>query len=346
MLYMSYKKLFNVFIVVLIILVLFLAREDLLKAWQLLGQVNLWILWLIVPVQFLSYYASGAILFVFLQAKGDLSRVGFFEKPVMALELNFVNHILPTAGVSGASYMTWRLSKLGVNTGRATLAQIVRFAMMFFSYAALLLVAVVMVTVDGSVTRMTILVTSTLIGLIVFGTMLTVYAISGRTRMQKLSHWIDVTINRRVAKLIRSKKHQLVDPKKIEQVLSDLHDDYLALRSNLRILVKPFLWGVVFNIMEAAMYFVAFLALGAVVNPAPILISIGLAGLVASIIATPGGAGGYELAMAFFLSSAGVPSGLVAAGIVLTRTILIIMTIISGYFFYQRALKKYGKSPA
>ena len=53
----------------------------------------------------------------------------------MALELNFVNHTLPSGGVSGISYMTWRLGKLGVSPGRAASAQVVRYVAGFIASA-------------------------------------------------------------------------------------------------------------------------------------------------------------------------------------------------------------------
>ena len=124
---------------------------------------------------------------------------------------------------------------------------------------------------------------------------------------------------------------------------SDLHEDYKTLKEDPRCLVAPFWWGVAFNIAETLMYFVAFLSLGAYVNPAPILIANGLAGLVGTFLVTPGGAGGFEAAMILFLSSAGVSPSISVAGVLLTRSVLLLITILSGYVFYNAAMKKYGK---
>ena len=91
------------------------------------------------------------------------------------------------------------------------------------------------------------------------------------------------------------------------------------------------------------MFWVTFLALGTVVNPAPLLIGYGLATIAGMVFVTPGGAGGYELLMIGFLTSAGINPGASVAAVLLTRTLLILGTIITGYFFYQQALNKYGK---
>jgi uncharacterized protein (TIRG00374 family) len=342
---MSFKSWLNIVTIVLVLLVLFFARNDIVKAWQLLGQVNLAVFALIIPVQFLSYYAHGAMIFSYLRARGDLQKVHWLEQPKMALELNFVNHIFPTAGVSGASYMTWRLNKLGESTGRATLAQVVKFAMTFLSFAALLVVAVLMITADGDITRQTILVSSSLVSLIIAATVGMMYLLNSKSRLEKFAAWVDLLINKKIAKLLR-KKEDLIATEKIEEFICDMHEDYLTLKHSPKTLVKPFFWGVVFNLSETAMFFVTFLALGAFVNPATILIAAGIAGLVSVFVVTPGGVGGYEAIMILFLTSAGVAASVAVAGVVLARTTLVLLTILSGYIFYHLAIRKYGKSPA
>jgi len=341
---MSFRKWLNIFTFVIILVTLFALRDELMKAYELLQRVNLWILLWIIPLQLLSYLASGETLFSYLKQRGTLKDAHPWETTRMALELNFVNHILPSGGVSGASYMTWRLSKLGVGSGRATLAQAVRLAAQFLSYAALLLIAVVLITIDSGVNRYVILVSSGLASTIVFGTLILIYAINSRSRLESFSRGIAGAVNYVSRKLTRKKK-KLLSSAVIERFLSELHDDYVALKGDPRVLIKPFLWGVLFNICEVALFFVTFWALGSFVNPALILIAVGVASVGAFFLVTPGGAGGYEALMVLFLTSAGVNAGAVLAGVLLARTILILMTIGTGYIFYHQALKKYGKAP-
>mgnify|MGYP001740916452 CR=1 FL=1 len=47
--------------------------------------------------------------------------------------------------------------------------------------------------------------------------------------------------------------------------------------------------------------------------------------------------------MILFLSMTGTPPDIAIAGIILTRVILLMATIVLGYIFYQHALIKYGK---
>ena len=95
--------------------------------------------------------------------------------------------------------------------------------------------------------------------------------------------------------------------------------------------------------MDAGLFVITFFALGEPVNPAPILIAYGVASLASFVVLTPGGAGAYEAIMVTFLAVAGLASGVAITGIVLTRVIVLLGTIIFGYIFYQRSLIAYGK---
>ena len=78
----------------LIIILIVAAHSELIVAWKLLERVNIWILLLLIPVQFASYYANAEIFFNYLRSRGQLEKTSHFEAAGMALELNFVNHIL------------------------------------------------------------------------------------------------------------------------------------------------------------------------------------------------------------------------------------------------------------
>ena len=263
----------------------------------------------------------------------------------MALELNFVNHVLPTGGVSGASYMTWRLGKLGVSSGRATLAQVVRFGVTFAAFLTLLLIAVILITIDGNINRLTILVSSSLASGIIFGSIVVAYVIGSKSRLHAFSRFLDRVINGTARRFMRQREH-LIKPTVITTFFEELHEDYLTLKDDPRILLKPYLWGLSFNLFEVSLFVITFLALGSFVNPAPVLIAVGIASFLSIFLVTPGGAGGYEALMILFLSSAGVSPEVAVAGVLLARVTLIMLTIVSGYVFYQQALRKYdGKLP-
>ena len=340
---MSFKAIISWVTLALVVLVLFFAREELLRAFELLGRVNLLILALLIPLQLVAYYAAGETLFSYLRNKGKLKRASKAEEIMMALELNFVNHTLPSGGVSGMSYMTWRLSKYDVTPGRAASAQVVRYVAGFLASIILIVVAVLAVTVDGNVNRWMIFVSSGLVFFMVFASVALAYLVGSRKRMEQFAKWSSKLINRTVRKLTRGKKRVLVREKKIFHFFSEIHDDYLELRRDVKLLRTPLIWAIIFSVAEASLFWVTFWALGFPVNPAAIFIAYVLASVAGFIVVTPGGAGAYEAIMVAFLAASGIASGPAIAAIVLTRVIVLLTTIVLGYVFYQRALNKYGR---
>ena len=131
----------------------------------------------------------------------------------------------------------------------------------------------------------------------------------------------------------------------IQTFLEEMHEDFVELMRDRRILIKPYLWGLFFVVTEMAIFWIVFWSLGSPVNPAPILIAYGLATIAGLVVVTPGGAGAYEATMVRGLEIAGMSQSEATAGIVLTRAIILLVTVVIGYVFYQMALLKYGKQP-
>ncbi len=341
---MSFKAWLSAITLVFVGIIIFFSRHELLHAWELLGHVNLWILLLLIPGQILVYYIAGEMVFSYLRAKGAIRHIPASDLTRMSLEMNFVNHVLPTGGVSGISYMAWRLGKYGVPLGRATIAQVVRFTMTFVSYIALLLVAVLVVTIDGNINRWIIFVSSSLVLMTIVMVFATVYLLSSRERMWRFGGWLVTTTNNLVKKVSFGRRRKAVLRfGQVEKFFTDMHFDYMALRRDMRILLKPFLWGILFTIADVSLFLITFWAMGTPVNPALVLIAYGVAGMAGLVVVTPGGAGAYEAIMVGFLALAGLDKSTAIAGIVLTRVILLLGTIILGYAFYQNALLRHGK---
>ncbi len=340
---MSFRAWLSVITFVLIGVIIYFSREDLMHAWEVLGSVNLWILLLLIPAQILVYYAGGEMIFSYLRDKGKMKTIKRRELVEVALEGNFVNHVLPSGGVSGVSYLTWRLSQLGVPPGRATMAQVVRHAMGYVAYMSLLLIAILVVTIDGNINRWIILASAALIGVMSATIIAAVFLVSSKRRIDLFSTWVTNMTNRIVRKVTFGKRRKLLDRTKTQVFFDDMHKDFLELRHDKKLLIKPYLWGLVFMALDAGLFVITFLALGEVVNPAPILIAYGVASFAGFIVLTPGAAGAYEAIMVAFLAIAGVASGVAITGVVLTRVIVLLGTIGLGYIFYQRSLIKYGK---
>jgi uncharacterized protein (TIRG00374 family) len=305
----------------------------------------LWILSLLIPIQIFSYYAAGNIVFAYLKAKGNLKDVTRWTMARMSLELNFVNHILPSGGAAGFSYLGWVLSRHGVSAGRATMSQIVRFAATFVAFLSLMAVSVLILVLDHSISRAVIFVSIILVTVGVVGAVLLVYIIGNKHRIIRFSDWLTNISNRIILFIGRGKTKHLVKEEVFRIFFTDLHQDYVDIRSEKNILLKPFAWGILLNLADALLLFVSFLAMGIWVNPFVLLIAFGTSAVAGIISVLPAGAGVYEAVMIGFLVSAGVPSDIAIAGTLISRVTLVTGTILFGYIFYQLTVLKYGKRP-
>ena len=341
---MSLRSWISIITLLFLALIVFGTRHEILKAWELLGRVDLWVLLLIIPMQLIVYFSAGEMMFSYLRGKKAISHISPIVQARMALEMNFVNHVLPSGGVSGLSYMTWRLSKYGIGAGRATVAQIVRYVAGFGAFITLLLVSVIFVTLDGSINRWIILISCAIVFLMVGATALMIVLVSSKSRFDPFSRWVARRINGIVRRVTFGKYQTVVEHAQILAFFEEMHGEYLTLRSERRILIKPYLWGLIFNFGDVMLFVITFWALGAVVNPAPVLIAYGLASIAGFAIVTPGGAGAYEAIMVTFLATAGVMPDVAIAGIILARVIILLTTIGLGYIFYQQSIIRYGKT--
>lgn len=343
---MSFRFWTTLITLILLGLVVFFGWPEIVQATNLIGRTNLYILALLVPVQLFSYYAVGGIIFSYLRSKGNLQTTSHWQMTRIALELNFVNHILPSGGAAGFSYLGWVLKRHGVGIGRATMAQIIRFVLVFVSFIFILILAVAFLIFDHRINRTVIIISSILIVGVIAAIVLTIHMVGNHRRLIRFSGWITRTANGIVSKLTRGKKTDVLKLQKVESFFTEIHQDYLEILDEKKILIQPLIWAIVTNILDMALVEIAFLALGTWVNPATLFVAYGISSIVGAVSAIPGGAGVYEAIMITFLVSSGVPADVAIAGTLLARITLIGGTILFGYLFYQLTINKYGKATA
>lgn len=326
-------------------IVIYFSRHEIIKAGELLGQVNVWILLLLIPLQILAYFSAAEMIFAYLRQKRLTKAISSLMMTRLALEMNFVNHALPSGGVSGISFMGWRLKHFGIAVSRSTTAQLVRMVTGFASYTTLLVIAVIVMKFDGNISRDIVIISSIMVLLMLLAISVVIYVLNRDYRIDRIASQFVKNFNRLIKKITFNRVPQLAHITPISRFLREIQEDYVHIRANKKILKVPYLWGLLFSITEIAMFTVVFIALGEPVNPAPILIAYGLAGIAGFFVVTPGGAGAYEFIMVGFLTLAGIDPTVGIAGIVLTRVLLMFGTIIGGYLFYQQAIIQYGKKP-
>lgn len=323
-------------------LAVFLVRDDVVSVFSELGRINSVALLLVIPLQIQNYAAYAHLYLEFLKMLGSVQPFRFMYK--VALELNFVNHVFPSGGVSGFSYFTTRLKPYGVSTAQSTLTQTMRFVLTFASFVILLFIGLFLLALGGSASNMTILITCSLAFSTVFLIIAGIYIVSSKKRIKVFMQSLTKAVNK-ILSMVRPEHPETIKLDRVERVCNEMHENYLLLREKLPQLRTPFFYATLANVTELATIYVVYIAYGHFVNPGAIIVAYALANFAGLIAVLPGGIGVYEGLMAGVMVSAGVPAGLAISVTVMYRVLTLFIGLPIGYYLYHRALGELGGAP-
>ena len=308
--------------------------------WYSLQRINIWVLLLIIPEQILMYYAAGQIYFAFLTQRKSF-KISQAKLTRISLEINFVNHALPSGGASGLAYLIWRLKEMNITAGQISFIHVLRYGICAMGNAVQTMIAIVIVLVAGCVVPggHWALILAAGVALGVMGLLVVVWLI---VRKQKNIDWLSEKatsfVNKVARKLSGGKKRKYLKEGAANKFFNDLREDYLNLKRNKKMLAKPIVWGAFYSFLELATYWVVACALGHPEILPQIMIAEGIASVVGTVMVTPGGMGGYEGAFVAVLVATGVDLQIATITVIVTRIFVLVGTIVSGWGFYQQAL--------
>lgn len=313
----------------------YILREQITETIQNLARVNAWILLLLIPLHVASYYSQGKLYQGILRALGERFRTKSMYR--LTLELNFINNVFPSGGVSGFSYLPIRLKDEGVTTGKATLVQLMRFILIFSGFQVLLLLGVFMLSLHGEVNNLTILAASSLTTLLLIGTALLAYIIGNKSRIKAFFTFVTQVLNW-IIHLVRRNHPETINISRAQESFIELHENYMHIRRNLPQMKRPFIFGLLFSVFEVMSIYVVYLAFGEVVNPGAIILAYAIANFAGVISVLPGGIGIYEGLMTAVLIAAGIPASVSLPVTIMYRVLNMSIALPQGAYLYYRAL--------
>lgn len=279
-------------------------------------------------------------------AEASDKKVSAWNLARVSFELNFVNHAIPSGGVAGLGYISWRLKQFGSSVGQTSFMYLLRYAITIMANQVQVLIAIALICALGLVPEGAwwVIALALLISFgIVFALVVIVVIASSRKRIDWFVKVAVKTLDALV-KFVTFGRHQhALEKAVVQKYFYDLHENLTIARQNKKILIRPILWGLLYSFLEVATYWLVASSMG---HPEVILqfmVAEAIASAVGAVMLTPGGVGGYEGAMIFIVSALGVDIGLATAVVVSTRVIVLVGTIVSGYGFYQHAISKLGK---
>lgn len=333
---LDFKFWVNVFTFIALGFLVVISWEQIVEAFSSLSSLNLFALIFLLPLQALSYFAVARLYKDFFDAQGD--RIPMRTMCKIALELNFVNHVFPSGGVSGFSYLSIRMKQLGVSTSKSTLAQILRFALTFISFIAILLLGMVVLALGKNTSPLIVLISSTIIFSTIAGASVGIFIISKAKRIKAFIGWLPKFLNA-IGRYFK-KDTEIISMQRVERVLEDLHSDYKALSRDMKLIKWLLVWALVINMAELLTIYTVYIAFGSFINPGALIIAYAVANFAGLIAVLPGGVGVYEGLMTATLASAGVNKGLALSATVVYRIFTMSFFLPIGYYFYHQAIKK------
>ncbi len=308
-----------------------------------LGRVNTVALLLVIPLQALNYDAYARLyreLFAILGTK-----VNYRSMYKLTLELNFVNHILPSGGVSGISYFGVRARAEGASVAQSTFVQFMKLFLLYLSYQPLLVLGLFFLALGGHVNDLILVVTTFLITLLVIGSLVAIYIIESPSRVNTFFTGLTKALNWLIH-LVRPKHPETINVENAQKAFLELHENYQLMKKNWRSLKKPFIYMVIANATEVATLYVVYIAFGQFVNLGAVILAYAVANFAGLISVLPAGIGVFEGLMTGVLVATGIPAKLSIPVTIMYRLASMLVQLTPGYFFYQRALRQgLGRAP-
>ena len=320
--------------------------------------INLFIVCLLIPEQLFMYYCAGKIFFAYMAGKQRIAeqmnkgaketkKISTWELARISFELNFVNHAIPSGGVSGLGYITWRLKNYGATAGQVSFMYILRYLITILANQTQTIFAIIFLIITSSVPAnaywMIWLVGAMSVGIIAAIAIL-ITIVSSRKMIRWAAKELTAFANWLVKTITFGKKKQVLELEKVNKYFMDLHEDFLTAKKDKKLLVKPIIWGFLYNFLEIATYEIVALSLGHGEIFPQIMVAEALGSLVGAVLPTPGGVGGYEGSMITVMCILGTNLAVASTVVIVTRVIVLLNTIVSGYGFYQNAISKIGKA--
>lgn len=340
--HISFRTILSALTLILVAYVVYTNFGDIKEAIGHIGETNIIILLLLIPEQLFMYYCCGQMFFSYMAAKKDAKKISAWTLMRVSLELNFVNHAVPAGGLGGLGYITWRLKPFGATAGQSSFMYALRYVITICANQLQTIVAIICLLLFSTVPeagKWVIGMTAILSVGIIVGIALVVVIVSSKKRIAWFAKTATNLCNWLVKTITFGRKTNILRRELVDKYLGDIHGDLMTARHNVKMLVRPVLWGIVYSFLEIATYWIVASSLGHPEILPQIMIGEAIGSVMGAIIPY----GLYELGMVGIMVSLGVDAGLSALVVLMTRVIVLASTILSGYGFYQHSISKIGR---
>jgi uncharacterized protein (TIRG00374 family) len=337
-----WKLIVNILTVLALVGLVIAVRHQLFDTVRNFSRVNIWVILLLIPVEWLNYHAQAKLYDGLFRMVGNKLKYSFLFET--SLELNFVNSVFPSGGVSGISYFAMRMrsEREKITGGRATLVQLMKLGLLFISFEILLIAGLICIAVGGHANSFVLLIGGMVSMLLFVGTIAFVLIIGHERRIQATFSFLTHVLNR-IIQVVRPNSPETINMGRLRIAVEELHQNYKLIERQYKALKAPFWWAFIANLAEVAAVYVVYIAFGHWVNPGSVILAYSIANFAGLVSVMPGGVGIYEALMTGVLVATGVPAALSLPVTVMYRVLNMLIQLPPGYYFYHRTLHHNGK---
>lgn len=332
-----WKLLLNLVTIVALLLFIYMIRDQISETFANIQRIHWWVLILVVALQAWNYDAQTRMYKSLFAIVGN--KFSYRKMLVAALELNFINNVFPSGGVSGISYFGARMRDSEVTAGKATLVQMMKLLLLFVSFEILLVIGLFMLAAGGQANDLVLLASAVITTTLIFGTALFVHILGSKARVQKFHAFVVRrynTLNQRFHKRPVERREFA----RLHFLLEELHVNFKVIKKEYRQLKWPLMHAMFANLSEMLCIYVIYLAFGTSINFGAIIVAYAVANFAGLVSVLPGGIGIYEALMTSVLVTAGVPVALSLPVTVTYRVLTAAIQLPPGYVYYHIAVRK------
>ncbi|HUB93077.1 MAG TPA: lysylphosphatidylglycerol synthase transmembrane domain-containing protein [Verrucomicrobiae bacterium] len=330
-----WKLIVNLITIAALIVLVVAIRGQLADTFRNLFKVHAWALLLIIPTEFLNYDAQARLYKSLFGIVGN--DLGYWRMYAASLELNFINNVFPSGGVTGISYFGVRMRGSGITGAKAAVVQLLKLVLLFLSFEVLIVFGLFCLAIEGRINSVILLMAGMLTTVLVIGTAGFAYIIGSEKRIAGFFTWATRALNKLLAPF-RHGRSDTINVERAQAMFEDLHVNYMLIRSDKRRLREPFLWAGLANLWEVVAVYVVYVAFGHLVNFGAVILAYAVANFAGLVSVLPGGVGIYEGLMTLVLTATGVPSRLSLPVTVMYRVVNTLVQLPPGYYFYHMTL--------
>ncbi len=340
--HISFRIILSVLTFALIIYVILANFNDIKAAFAEISKTNVIILLLLIPEQLFMYFCCGQMFFSYMAAKKDTKKVSAWTLMRVSLELNFVNHAVPAGGLGGLGYITWRLKPFGATAGQSSFMYVLRYIITICANQLQTILAIIFLLIFGNIGAggMWIIGLTALLSVgIILAIVILIAIASSKQRMIWFGKAATNFTNWLVSKITFGRKTTVLERTTVDKYLDDAHENLITASRHKKLLLRPIAWGILYSFLEVATYWIVAASLGRPDILPQIMIGEAIGSVMGSIVPY----GLYELGMGGIMVTLGVPFEVATPVVLITRVIVLLSTIVSGYGFYQHSISKIGR---